>query len=371
MSTATAAVVHEPGGPFTLTEVELGPLRPDEVRVRTVATGVCHTDLSAASGATPFPLPGVLGHEGAGVVEEVGAQVGRAAVGDRVLMSFTSCGRCRRCRQGHPAYCRDHLSLNLLGGRRADGTTPVTVRGRELNAHFFGQSSFATRVVADERGLVVLPPGTTDEDLVVLAPLGCGLMTGAGAVLNELRPRPDDVLAITGAGAVGLAAVMAARATSVARVVVVDRLPSRLDLALELGATDVVDTTAVDLEDALEELTQGRGVDAAVETTGVVPVLDALVASLAVRGRCAVVGAPPAGARGSFDVQALLPGRSIRGVTLGDAEAESFVPALLGLHRQGRFPLERLQVTYPFADIGRAVADAARGDTVKPVLVFG
>lgn len=368
---STAAVVWERGSPFEFADVDLAPLRPNEVTVRMVATGVCHTDISAAQGVIPFPLPGVLGHEGAGVIEEVGAQVARGSVGDRVLLSFTSCGRCARCRGGHPAYCDEHLSLNLLGGRRADGSATMAADDRELNAHFFGQSSFATRAVVDERSLVVLSPDTTDAELAVLAPLGCGLQTGAGAVLNELRPDPGSTLVVTGAGAVGLAAVMAGRMTGAQKVIVVDRVASRLELARDLGATDVVDTTGTSIQDALADLTGGRGVDFAVETTGSVAVLDSLVESLAVRGECAVVGAPPAGSRGSYDVQALLPGRVIRGVTLGDSEPESLVPFLVEAYRSGRFPLERLQRSYPFSEINRAVADASSGAVVKPVLTFG
>lgn len=370
MATATAAVSWEAGDPFDLREVQLDALRSDEVRVRMVATGVCHTDISAARGVIPFPLPGVLGHEGAGVVEEVGARVERARVGDRVLLSFTSCARCPACRSGHPAYCDRHLRLNLLGGRRADGSTTVTVDGKPVNAHFFGQSSFATQAVVDERSLVVLPPDTSDADLRILAPLGCGLQTGAGAILNELRPTPGSVLAVTGAGAVGLAAVMASRLTAVLDVIVVDRVAARLELARELGATEVVDTATIDAGEALMELTGGRGVDFALETTGNVAVLDTLIPSLAVRGACAVVGAPPAGARGSFDVNMLLPGRSVRGVTLGDSEPETFVPLLVEAYRRGLFPLDRLVRPYPFAEINRAVEDASSGATIKPVLTF-
>lgn len=370
MTAATAAVIWAAGDPFQLQDVHLDELRDDEVRVRMVAVGVCHTDVSAAAGVIPFPLPGILGHEGAGVVELVGDRVQRAQIGDRVLLSFTSCGRCAACRSGHPAYCASHLPLNLLGGRRADGSATVSVSGREINAHFFGQSSFATSAVVDERSLVVLPRDTSDAELTVLAPLGCGLQTGAGAVLNELRPTPGSVLAVTGAGAVGLAAVMASRLTAAMQVIAVDRVQSRLTLAGELGATAVVDTSNADLQKTLLALTGGRGVDFAVETTGNVQVLDALVESLAVGGTCAVVGAPPAGSRGSFDVNKFLPGRAVKGVTLGDSEPETFVPLLVQAYRNGLFPIDRLQRTYTFAEINDAVADASSGATIKPVLTF-
>jgi aryl-alcohol dehydrogenase len=370
MSATTAAVVWEQGGRFELDEVQLAPMRPDEVRVRLVATGMCHTDLSVVGGVTPFPLPAVLGHEGVGVVVEAGERVTRARPGDRVLLTFTSCGRCPACRDGHPAYCDHHLPLNLLGGRRADGTATVRQGATELNAHFFGQSSFAREVLADERGVVVLPADLSEDELPALAPLGCGIQTGAGAVLNVLRPRPGSTLVVAGAGAVGLAAVMAARMTAVSRIVVVDRVPSRLQVALELGATDVVDTREHSVTDGVLAATGGRGADHAVETTGVVAVLDELIDSLAVGGCCAVVGAPRTGSRGSFDVPKLLPGRTIRGVTLGDSEPETFLPFLVEAYRRGALPLEEIQARYPFEKINEAARDAADGVTIKPVLIF-
>lgn len=367
--TVTAAVVWEHGGDFALEQVSLDRLRPDEVRVRVVAAGMCHTDLSAAAGVTPFPLPGVLGHEGVGVVVEVGEQVVRTRPGDKVLLTFTSCGTCAGCRGGRPAYCDFHVPFNLLGGRRADGSTTVRRGADELNAHFFGQSSFAHEVLADERSVVVLPDHLSESELPALAPLACGVQTGAGAVLNVLRPRPGSTLVVTGAGAVGLAAVMAARLTPAARVVAVDRIDSRLRVATELGATATIDTAARDLTEAVLEATDGRGADYAIETTGVVPVLDRLVDALAIGGRCAVVGAPRTGSRGTFDVPRLLPGRVIQGVTLGDSEPQTFVPHLVDLYLRGDLPLDRIERVYRFEDINEAAGDAASGTTIKPVLV--
>lgn len=224
----TAAVVWTPGAPFSLEKVELDAPRPTEVRVRMIATGLCHTDLNAASGALPYPLPGVLGHEGVGVVEETGPAVTGIRPGDRVLLTFTSCGQCRGCRAGHPAHCDHQMGLNLFGGRRLDGTATIRHDDTELNGHFFGQSSFATHALADQRGIVVLPDHIPDADLPVLAPLGCGVQTGAGAVLNVVRPAPGTTIAIAGAGAVGLSAVMATRLTAAGDVIAIDRVPARL-----------------------------------------------------------------------------------------------------------------------------------------------
>lgn len=370
-TTTTAAVAHGPGTSFSIEEVVLDDLRADEVLVDVVAVGMCHTDLSAANGTIPFPTPGVLGHEGAGRVRAVGSAVRRARPGDAVLMSFTSCGRCTACRGGHPAYCESHLPWNLLGGRRADGSSIIRLpAGTELSGHFFGQSSFAHQAVADERSIVVLEPETSDDDLIRFAPLGCGIQTGAGAVMNVLRPSPDATLVVMGAGAVGLSAVMAAAALSVGTIVVVDRVPERLSLARELGASHVVDATHGNGAEELRRFTGAGGFDAAVETTGNVGVLEMAIDALAVGGSCLVIGAPPAGTRASFDVNAHLPGRKIIGVTLGDSEPERFIPQLIALHHAGRFPLERLERQYPFREINRAVEDAERGVAIKPVLVI-
>lgn len=366
-----AAVVREQGGPFLIEEVELDELRADELRVRMVAVGICHTDISAGRGVIPFPLPAVLGHEGAGVVVAVGADVRRARVGDKVLLSYTSCGRCVACRGGRPSYCRAHLRLNLLGGSRADGSPTIRdAEGGDLHAHFFGQSSFGREAIVDERSVIVLPADITEEEMTVLAPLGCGIQTGSGAVLNTLRPRPGSSLVVTGAGAVGLAAVLATRWTPLRHVVVVDRVPSRLQLARELGATAVVDTSTQELRSALIALTGGEGVDYAIDGTGNVGVIEALADSLAVEGHLALIGAPAAGSRASFDVNAHLPGRVIQGTTMGSADPETYLPFLVDAWRRGDFPIERLERRYPFEDIERAVADARSGETIKPVLVF-
>lgn len=367
MTATTAAVVESGGAAFTLSPVELGAPRFGEVRVRLVAAGLCHTDLGAASGGLPFPLPGVLGHEGAGVVEAVGPGVTRVSEGDHVLLSFTSCGTCGNCRAGHPAYCATWLPLNLIGGTRSDGSSPITRDGTALGGHFFGQSSFAYHAIADERSLIKVDP---DAPLDLLAPLGCGVQTGAGAVWNVLRPRPGDTIVVTGAGAVGLSAIMAANLTPARKIIAVDRVPARLHLATELGATHVVDATRQDTAEALAELTGGAGVDGAIETTGNPGVLRTAIDALAPCGTAVIVGAPPFGTEVPVDVNMMLPGRHIVGLTLGDSETQTLIPALVDLVMSGRLPLQRLITHYQFADINRAVADMNSGASIKPVLLF-
>lgn len=362
-----AAVVESGGAPFILSDVELDEPGPHEAVVRMVATGLCHTDLGVASGGLPFPLPGVLGHEGAGVVEAVGPSVTGVAPGDHVVLSFTSCGDCRNCRGGHPAYCATWLPLNLIGGRRADGTSTISRDGEALGGHFFGQSSFAERALVDERSLVKVDP---EVPLASIAPLGCGVQTGVGAVWNVLKPVTGSTVVVLGAGAVGLSAVMAAALTPATTIVAVDRVAERLALAEELGATHTVDAAEADLGEALAGITGGQGADGVVETTGNVNVLRQGVDALAARGTLVVVGAPPFGTEVALDVNGLLGGKQIVGLTLGDAETQVFIPALVRLVKEGRLPLHRLVSTYPFADIDQAVRDMGAGKAIKPVLTF-
>ncbi|CAM5311113.1 NAD(P)-dependent alcohol dehydrogenase [Streptomyces canus] len=366
-TTTRAAVVESGGAPFTLSDVELDEPGPHEALVRMVATGLCHTDLGVASGGLPFPLPGVLGHEGAGVVEAVGPAVTGVAPGDHVVLSFTSCGDCRNCDGGHPAYCAGWLPLNLLGGRRADGTSTISRDGEPLGGHFFGQSSFAERALVDERSLVKVDQ---DVPLESIAPLGCGVQTGVGAVWNVLKPVTGSTIVVLGAGAVGLSAVMAAALTPATTIVAVDRFSERLTLARELGATHTVNAAEEDLGEVLAAITGGQGADGIVETTGNVDVLRQGVDALGARGTVVVVGAPPFGTEVSLDVNGLLGGKRVVGLTLGDAETQSFIPALVRLVKEGRLPLHRLISTYPFADIDQAVRDMRAGKAIKPVLTF-
>lgn len=366
MTAITAAVTESGGEPFVLQEVELGGLRDHEVLVDLKAAGLCHTDLTVASGALPFPLPGVLGHEGAGIVREVGTAVTTVVPGDRVVLSFTSCGACEECRSGHPAYCERWLPDNLLAGRRADGSSPITREGTELGGHFFAQSSFATAAIAGERNVVKV---SADVPWEHLAPLACGVQTGAGAVWNALQPGPGQSLVVFGVGTVGLAAIMAAALSPARQIVAVDLVEERLNLALELGATHTVNPGNVeDVVAAIQDIT-GGGAHSVVEATGNTTVLGQAVQCTRAQGEVAIVGAPAFGQSVPVDVNFMLPGRRIHGLTIGDAEIQSLVPAILDLAEQGRFPVDRLVTTYPLSEINTAVADMSSGRTIKPVLI--
>jgi len=367
MTSTRAAVVESGGAPFTVSDVELDDLRDNEVLVRMVASGLCHTDLGVASGGLPFPLPGVLGHEGAGVVEQVGSRVTSVHPGDHAVLSFTSCGACANCRDGHPAYCATWLPANLIGGVRGDGSATITRDGQALGGHFFGQSSFAERAIVDERSIVKVDPSVP---LASIAPLGCGVQTGVGAVWNVLAPRPGSSVVVLGAGAVGLSSVMAAAMSPAARIIAVDRVAERLELARELGATDTIEAGDGSLADAIRELTLGAGADGIVETTGSTAVLRQGVDALAARGTLVIVGAPPFGSEVALDVNGMLGGKRVVGLTLGDSETQTLIPALVALVAQGRLPIHRLITEYRFDDIGQAVQDMASAKSIKPVLTF-
>ncbi|HEX4360981.1 MAG TPA: NAD(P)-dependent alcohol dehydrogenase [Pseudonocardia sp.] len=370
LSTTTTAAVAEPGvGEFAWRTVVLDDPRPDEVLVRIVATSLCHTDLTVLAGRQPTQLPAVLGHESAGVVEAVGAGVTLVRPGDQVLLTFNSCGHCPRCRTGAPTQCESFFARNF-SGRREDGTAPIHGEdGAPIGGQFFGQSSLAHHALVSEHSVVPVE-AADDDELAALAPVNCGVQAGAGTVLNVLRPQPGDSIAVFGAGAVGLSAVLAARLTAATTIIAVDIIDSRLKLAGELGAQHLVNSTGIELPATLRDLTGGTGPTHIVETTGVPPLLEQAIEAIASHGTVAVVGAPGGDARASFNINAMIDGRTVRGVTCGASDRINFIPTLVELHRQGRLPFDRMIRTYTPDQLGQAVADARSGHTLKPVIRF-
>ncbi|MCP2314892.1 aryl-alcohol dehydrogenase [Nocardia amikacinitolerans] len=363
MLTTSAVLSRDPAAPFSIEAVQIDAPRAGEILVRVQAVGICHTDLvTRAAGGPARPL--LLGHEGAGVVEVVGAEVTTVRPGDRVVLTFRHCGSCANCRGGRPAYCHRSIALNQFGSR-ADRSPRVTADGTPVRDGFFGQSSFAGYALTTPDNTVVVDPAT---DPVVAAPLGCGFQTGAGAVLNALRPAPDDQFVVYGAGAVGMAALLAARAAGVERIVVIEPNPARRALALELGAAAALDPTTDDTVTAVRETT-GGGATHALDTTGHPGVLAEAAAALTTGGTVVAVGLG-AGVP-DIDVRDIvLGGKTIRGCLEGDADPHTFIPHLLELHAAGRFPIDRLVVDYPHTHIDTALEHQRDGRTVKPVLTW-
>ncbi len=369
MTTITAAVARDHKTPLTLEQLELDEIRDDEVRVRMVATGVCHTDAVVRDGGAPTPLPAVLGHEGTGVVEQVGKAITTVRPGDHVVLAAAYCGTCRQCRAGRMAYC-ENLFAQDFGGRRTDGSTALSAAdGTPISSHFFGQSSFSTYANVVESSLVRVDPSVPPE---VLAPLGCGVNTGAGAVLNELRPPAGSSFAVTGAGAVGLAAIMAARVAGCTTIVAVDLHDSRLDLAREIGATHTINSRSTDMADELSAITGGEGVNYILDTTGVPAVVSSAAGALSIRGTLAVVGAAAPGTTAAIDigVPSLVKGWTFKTIVQGSSVPQVFIPTMVELWKQGRFPLDKLVKTYKLDDINTAFNDSYSGATVKPVVIF-
>jgi aryl-alcohol dehydrogenase len=358
-----AAVVEKPGGAFGLADLDLAEHRDDEILVRIVGVGICHTDLICRDQLYPVPLPAVLGHEGAGVVESVGSQVVGMVPGDHVVLSFNACGECSNCLAATPSRCDALYDANFSGGR-LDGTCAISSGGDRVSGHFFGQSSFASYAVANQANAVKIGQ---DLPLELMGPLGCGFQTGAGAVMNSLKPGAGDSLVVFGCGSVGLTALMAAKAVGCAPIFAVDPNPGRRELARELGATHLIDPAQSDPVEVIREAADG-GSDFSLECTGMPEVLDQAVESLSVTGSCAVVGAAPMGTRVSLDMNSIMFGRTIKGVIEGDSVPKLFIPRLIDLYRQGLFPIEKLVTFYPLEDIEQAVHDAEAGNVVKAVL---
>ncbi|MEW6444262.1 MAG: NAD(P)-dependent alcohol dehydrogenase [bacterium] len=351
-----AAVLRSRGGPLQIESLELEGPRDDEVLVRIVASGICHTDLLFVDDWDEADDPVVLGHEGAGIVERTGRRVKSVGPGDPVVLSYQSCGRCVPCRAGRPADCDRFYEANF-GFNRLDGSNALRRSG--VRGHFFGQSSFATHVLATERNLVKV---ADDLPLELLAPLGCGLQTGAGTVMSSLAVPKGASIVVFGTGAVGLAAVMAARIVGATPIIGVDIVPGRLALARELGAGHAIDNRREDVAARIAQIT-GSGVDYVVETTGSPEMHRLAIDVLNPHGTVALL----TGESGA----ALPQGRRTLGIREGDAVPQRFIPDLIGLYRAGEFPFDRLVKLYDFGDINRAMADARRGDTVKPVLRIG
>ncbi|MEH6943307.1 NAD(P)-dependent alcohol dehydrogenase [Bacillus sp. JJ722] len=355
-----AAVTYGQGQEFKIEEVELAEPKGNEVLVKIVASGVCHTD-AVARDAALTPLPAVLGHEGSGIVLRVGEGVKGLAEGDHVVLSFAHCGHCENCLTGHPTVCNTFAELNF-GGIADDNTHRLSQNGENLST-FFGQSSFATYAIAHERNVVKVDE---EVDLALLGPLGCGIQTGAGTVLNKLKPEFGSSIAVYGAGAVGLSAIMGAKIVGCKHIIAVDVHENRLELAKELGATHTFNGSKVDVVKEIKALTKG-GTKYAVDTTGVPPVVRQCLQALRPLGTAAIVGITP---EMNLDVHndLMMEGKTMMGVIEGDAVPRVFIPELVEFYKAGKFPFDKLVKFYDFDQINEAFADSKTGVAIKPIV---
>jgi len=361
-----AAVLNAPHEEFKITDVQLNTeLHPEEVLVKIVATGLCHTDISVRDLQMPFPSPSILGHEGAGIVEKIGSAVTKVQVGDHVVLAPASCGKCTYCKDGHPSYCEQFFPLNFGNGHRADGSCPFHGEdGKELNTFFFGQSSFATYSLIAENNVVKV---SKDIELDILGPLGCGIQTGAGAVLNVLKPSPGQSIVIFGIGPVGLSALMAAKASGCTTIVAVDVHDNRLELAKELGATHTINSRNEVVSEIITRDIAPGGLYYAFDTTGRSDVIEQAILSLRYMGRCALVGVSKK-EKMEVTYNNLMMGKSIEFVIEGDSVPDIFIPRLINMYQQGLFPFDKLIKFYDLAEINQAVEDSESGKTLKAIL---
>ena len=358
-----AAVVFEKSGEFKIEPLKISEPNADEVLVRIVAVGVCHTDLAARDQHLPIPLPSVFGHEGAGVVEKVGSRVTKVKPGDHVALSWMSCGECTSCKAGKDSYCVNFLPLNFSGAR-PDGTTTLRKGDQVIHGSFMNQSSFANFALATERNIVKV---SEDVPLEILGPLGCGVMTGAGAVMNSLQATPGTAIAIFGVGPVGMSAVLSAVVCECATIVAVDIHEGRLKVAKEMGATHTVNASKEDPVKAIQDIT-GGGPHFSLECVGNPAVFRQAVDVLPILGVCGLLGVVAPGTEVSLNMDLIMNGRTVKGIIEGDSIPDQFIPRLIELYKQGRFPFDRLITFYPFDDINKAVEDMEKGLVIKPVL---
>jgi S-(hydroxymethyl)glutathione dehydrogenase/alcohol dehydrogenase len=360
-----AALLVTPNRELEVDDVELDEPRSDEVLVRLHASGVCRSDLSIIDGTWPAPLPIVLGHEGAGVIEAVGPGVDVARVGQHVVLTFAPpCGRCRFCLEGRANLCV--LAATCFErGSLADGTTRMRWKGRTVH-HLASVSSFATHAVVPAAGAI---PIIEDLDLSLACLLGCGVTTGVMSVTNRAGVRPGQSVAVFGCGGVGLSAIQGARLVSAYPIVAIDPLAGKRELARTMGATHVVDPTAVAADEAIRSIVPG-GVDYAFEALGSPPVISTAFSAVRDGGCTVLIGQPAMGINASFPIYDVTQfEHRILGSNLGGANPLLHVPPLAVLAQRGLLDLDRLVThRYSLADTNEAIDMARSGEAGRVVI---
>lgn len=362
----TAAVVNGVNEDYQLEELNLGELYPDEVVVKMVASGICHSDEALRIGDAEYPMPAVFGHEGAGIIEKVGSAVKNFKVGDQVVMAYNYCGTCPSCRTGHPSSCNQWTVLNF-GGTRPDGSYTFFKADGTPVSNFFTQSSFTTHTITNVNNLIKIEP---EADLRLVGPLGCGLLTGFGTVVNGLNPKTSSSIAVFGTGAVGLGALMAAKIEGCSTIIAIDIHDSRLESARELGATHTINSRTENLAERIAEITSDQGVHYSVDTTGISSVMKASIDVLAIGGVSAPVAVTPNSIEFNTFMDLVMANRKLIGVLMGDAVPQITIPQLIQYHKEGKFPFDKLVKFYKFNEINQAAADSNSGHTIKPILII-
>ncbi|KAJ5897392.1 alcohol dehydrogenase [Penicillium tannophilum] len=365
-------------GQWKLQPVTPRPIKSDEILVRLVASGICRADIHFGDAATEgnsnpgLYYPRILGHEGSGFVEKIGSAVTSVKINDAVIMSIASCGECYNCDDGHPAYCVDGFKHNFIGEKEMYSAS--NDGNFDIAASFFGQSSFAKMAIVKASSIVnVSGLGVTTEELKLLAPLGCGIQTGAGAMTNIADVQPHQDVAVLGTGGVGQSAIMAAAMRQCRTIIAIDHTKSRLELAKTLGATHTIDTSDpnIDLVAEVRKITGERGVHVSLDTTGVQKLAKASWEYVRFLGKVLQVGlAKPLDQWDVSMADHMNSGKQIIGCVQGDAIPQNYIREMIGWYKAGKLPVEKIANFYPAEEYRRAFQDMEDGKTIKPILVW-
>ena len=357
-----AAVLQKVGAPLAMLEVDVDRPGPGEILIRTAAVGVCHSDLHFIEGLYPHPLPTVLGHESAGVIEAVGPEVRDLAVGDHVITCLSAfCGHCEYCLTGRPSLCE---STEMA--RRPEAPPRLSMGGQPV-WQFGGLSSFAEQLLVHEHAAVKIPP---DIPLDRAALIGCAVTTGLGAVFRTAAVEPGTTVAVFGCGGIGLNCIQGAAIAGAVRIIAVDRVPSKLELARQFGATDVIDASSLDPVAAVVDLS-GGGVHYAFEAIGLPITVQQAFAVLRRGGTATVIGMVPFGTNIELPGFDFLREKRIQGSTMGSNRFRIDMPRYLELYRQGRLKLDELvSARRPLREVNEAFADLKAGNVARTVLML-
>lgn len=360
-----AAFVEEKGTPYQIRTLELAEPEGFDILVKMVASGLCRSDYGERTGNS-VEFPNVLGHEGAGIVEKVGEAVTEVKPGDHVILSYGYCGRCKHCVEGHPSSCSDWLAINNQGVNKRGDYVLHTTEGKPVN-NFFNQSAFSTHCLVDETNIVKVDK---DIDLRILGPLGCGLGTGSGAVFSVLKPKAASSIAIFGTGAVGFAAIMAAKIVGCQMIIAIDINEKRLEVAKECGATHVINSKNTNPAEEIMKLSANQGMDYVIDTTGVPAVMTQALHSVTNSGTFI----PLAVTKKEFQLNTFFDlvfgNKKIEGVLIGNTIPKIHLVHLIDFYKKGQFPFDRFIKFYSFDDINQAEADSLTGEVIKSVVVI-
>jgi len=361
-----AAVLYETNTPLKVEKVTLDEPQANEVLVKIMATGVCHSDLHFMKGEMPVPVPVVPGHEGAGIVEKVGPGVTTLQPGDHVVMMVAfSCGKCRYCIEGKPTMCVENLPIQSMATLPGGGIR--LHKGKQPLNHMFGLASYAEYAVVHERSCVKV---RDDAPLDVLCLLGCGTSTGIGAAINSTGIKPGESIAIFGCGGVGLSAVMGAKLAGAGKIIAVDTLDKKLKMAGKLGADHLIDASTDDPMSKVMEFT-GGGADYALECIGNVNVMTQAFASIRFGGKLIVVGMAPLGTVFSIATYEFLLGKTVTGTVQGDINPQIDIPRYIDLYMNGKLPIDKLITkTYGLDEINQAFEALEKGQVIRSVIKF-